>query len=267
MKIRDNTIQMVRILTNIVGIDIHKKDSLKFLIQKLSESKSFNLDLLRLLPRIDSIELVDFLQTSKSQNSQDFFALLVNNFKSNGLFIEIGATNGVAMSNTYLLEKKFNWTGLLVEPAKIWHKDLFTNRNCNISTKCVFDKSGDKVIFNETKKRGFSTIDSFSKSDSWGPSRMPKKKYAVETITLNDLIEQFKLPDVIDFLSIDTEGSELNILSQVDFSKYRFRAITCEHNFGRNRETIYSLLVKNGYKRVHEHLSLSDDWYVYVGQI
>lgn len=266
MLIFDKVIQCVRFTLNIIGLDIHKKNSLKFLNRKLSESKSFNLELLSLLPSMDSNLLVEYLRTSKSQNGQDLFALLINNFKINGYFIEIGATNGIALSNTYLLENKFNWTGLLVEPAKIWHKDLFVNRKCNISTKCVYDRSGDKVIFNETKIRSFSTIDSFSMSDSWGPSRVSRKKYEVETITLDDLIEQFALPKVIDFLSIDTEGSEFNILSQVNFSKYRFRAITCEHNFTSNREKIYSLLIDNGYKRIYESLSLGDDWYVYDGQ-
>lgn len=267
MKLGDKAIRCIRFILNLVGLDIHKRDSLNYLNRKLSELKTFNFELLSLLPSMDSNLLIDYMRTSKSQNGQDLFALLINDFKFEGYFIEIGATNGVALSNTYLLENKFNWTGLLVEPAKIWHNDLFVNRKCHISTKCVHDTSGDEVIFNETKKRSLSTIDSYSKNDAWGSSRVSGKKYKVETITLNDLIEQFKLPEVIDFLSIDTEGSELDILSQVNFSRYRFRAITCEHNFTSNRERIYSLLTRNGYERVYEDLSLGDDWYVYNHQI
>ena len=212
---------------------------------------------------MDSVLLIDYLHTSKSQNGQDLFALLTNEFKHEGCFIEIGATNGVALSNTLLLEKKFNWTGLLVEPAKIWHKELFENRNCFISTKCVFNTSGDEIIFNETKYRSLSTIDSYSNNDGWSKSRADGKKYIVETVTLNELIQEFELPDFIDFLSIDTEGCEIDILTAIDFSRYKFRAITCEHNYTNNREKIYSLLTQNGYRRVLENLSLGDDWYVY----
>ena len=267
MKIVDKPIRFIRFLLNLVGLDIHKRNSLNYLNKKLSESKNFNVELLTLLPSMNSKLLITYLSTSKSQNGQDLFALLINEFKYEGCFIEIGATNGVALSNTYLLENEFNWTGLLVEPAKIWHKDLFVNRKCYISTKCVLNTSGDEVIFNETKKRSLSTIDSYSNNDDWSLSRVSGNKYKVETITLNDLITEFKLPEVIDFLSIDTEGSELDILSSVNFSRYRFRAITCEHNFTSNREKIYNLLTSNGYQRVHENLSLGDDWYVYANQI
>jgi FkbM family methyltransferase len=263
MKISSKAKSYIRMLINLIGVDIHKKNSVNYLIKRLQDKKDFNFELLTLLPNMDSVLLIDYLRTSKSQNGQDLFALLTNEFKYEGCFIEVGATNGVALSNTFLLEKKFNWTGLVVEPAKIWHKELFENRNCSISTKCVFNTSGAEIIFNETKKRSLSTIDRFSNSDEWSESRVDGKKYSVETITLNDLIQEFKLPDFIDFLSIDTEGSEFDILSAFDFSRYKFRAISCEHNYTNNREKIYSLLIKNGYRRVFENLSLGDDWYVY----
>jgi len=249
MKIFSRAIIYIRFLVNLVGIDFHKKN--------------FDFELLSLLPNMDSILLIDYLHTSKSQNGQDLFALLTNEFKREGFFIEIGATNGVALSNTLLLERKFNWSGLLVEPAKIWHKELFENRNCFISTKCVFNTSGNEIIFNETKDRSLSTIDSYSNNDGWSKSRADGKKYIVETVTLNELIQEFKLPDIIDFLSIDTEGSEFEILTAIDFSRYKFRAITCEHNYTNNREKIYNFLTQNGYRRKFENLSLGDDWYVY----
>ena len=263
MKIFRRAIVYIRFLVNLFGIDVHKKNSIKYLIKRLEDKKNFDFELLSLLPNMDSILLIDYLHTSKSQNGQDLFALLTNEFKREGCFIEIGATNGVALSNTLLLERKFNWSGLLVEPAKIWHKELFENRNCLISTKCVFDTSSNEIIFNETKDRSLSTIDSYSNNDSWSKIRAGGKKYIVETVTLNELIQEFKLPDVIDFLSIDTEGSEFEILTAIDFSRYKFRAISCEHNYTNNREKIYSLLTQNGYRRKFENLSLGDDWYVY----
>lgn len=263
MKIFSRAIVYIRFLVNLFGIDFHKKNSIKNLITRLEEKKNFDFELLSLLPNMDSVLLIDYLHTSKSQNGQDLFALLTNEFKREGFFIEIGATNGLALSNTLLLERKFNWSGLLVEPAKIWHKELFENRNCFISTKCVFNTSGNEITFNETKDRSLSTINSYSNNDGWSKSRAAGKKYMVETVTLNELIQEFKLPDVIDFLSIDTEGSEFEILSAIDFSRYKFRAITCEHNYTNNREKIYNLLTQNGYRRKFENLSLGDDWYVY----
>jgi hypothetical protein len=86
----------------------------------------------------------------------------------------------------------------------------------------------------------------------------------VRTISLVDLLDQHHAPQIIDFLSIDCEGSEFAILENFDFAKYRFRVIVCEHNFTPMREKIYQLLVSNGYRRVYEGFSYVDDWYVDV---
>jgi hypothetical protein len=67
---------------------------------------------------------------------------------------------------------------------------------------------------------------------------------------------------VIDYLSIDTEGSEYEILANFDFSKHRFRVITCEHNYTQERDKIHTLLTEKGYLRKFEDVSQFDDWYV-----
>jgi hypothetical protein len=84
----------------------------------------------------------------------------------------------------------------------------------------------------------------------------------VASVTLNDLLEEHRAPNYIDFISIDTEGSEYQILSDLDFAKYSFGLICVEHNFTENRGKIFSLLSSNGYTRVFEELSQWDDWYV-----
>jgi len=86
--------------------------------------------------------------------------------------------------------------------------------------------------------------------------------YSVTSISLEDLLNEYKAPYHIDYLSIDTEGSEYEILSAFDFSKYHIEVITCEHNYTKSREKIYNLLANNGYKRVYEEISQFDDWYV-----
>ena len=84
----------------------------------------------------------------------------------------------------------------------------------------------------------------------------------VNTISLIALLKKYNAPKEIDYLSVDTEGSELDILSAFDFNEYRFNCITIEHNFTENREKLKFLLEQNGYKRVFEHLSKWDDWYI-----
>jgi len=81
-------------------------------------------------------------------------------------------------------------------------------------------------------------------------------------VTLADLLLTHGAPSHIDFLSIDTEGSEHDILKAFDFSRYSFGLICVEHNFTENRDKISSLLVENGYSQVFRELSAWDDWYV-----
>ena len=76
------------------------------------------------------------------------------------------------------------------------------------------------------------------------------------------MLKKHKAPKEIDYLSIDTEGSEYEILSGFDFNEYDIKVITCEHNYGEIREKIFDLLSANGYMRKLSKFSLWDDWYV-----
>ena len=184
-------------------------------------------------------------------------------FKRNGFFVEFGATNGVDLSNTYLLEKRFDWTGILAEPVRVWHSELRANRVSAIETDCVWKKTGEALWFNEVEGTGeLSTLDTFSDSDCWASTRKHGRKYEVNTISLLDLLIKHKAPKKIDYLSIDTEGSEFEILNAFDFDAFDIEIITCEHNFTPMREKIFDLLTRNGYERKYVERSGHDDWYV-----
>ena len=201
-------------------------------------------------------------ENSRSQFKQDVFALMVNKFKENGYFVEFGATNGYDISNTYILEKQFGWQGVLAEPAKTWHKNLIKNRNCKVEFDCVWRTTGERLDFDMVEEGELSTLSIFSNNDEHAKARQAKTTYMVNTISLIDLLKKHGAPKVIDYLSVDTEGSELDILSAFDFNQYRFNCISLEHNFTENREKLKLLLEQNGYKRVFEHLSKWDDWYI-----
>ena len=198
---------------------------------------------------------------SKSQLKQDIFVLEELNFKRNGYFVEFGATNGIDLSNTYLLEKEFEWTGILAEPAKVWAKELVKNRNCHVELNCVWSESEKTLEFNEASSSELSTINSFSDKDSHADSRVAGNRYDVSTISFFDLLKKYNAPKIIDYLSIDTEGSEYEILNAFDFDAYQFRTITCEHNYTPMREKIFELLSLNGYVRKYKYKSFFDDWY------
>jgi len=214
------------------------------------------------LPRRQKAQLLNTWRRSNSQLGQDMFVLSELDFKTNGYFVEFGAADGIDLSNTYLLEKDFGWDGIIVEPARRWHQKLAKNRSCHIDTNCVWRESDATLDFNENHFAELSTIDSHSPSHNSEQGRKEGKKYSVRTISLDDLLGTYNAPTQIDCLSIDTEGSEFEILEKFDFNKYHFSVITCEHNFSPRRKTIFSLLTKNGYVRKYDEVSYFDDWYV-----
>jgi len=223
---------------------------------------SSDIDLISALPEEHISQLFRLLGASRAQLRQDLFVLSQLDFKRDGYFVEFGATNGVDLSNTHLLEKEYGWDGIVAEPATRWHAALKNNRNCHIETHCVWGESGSVLTFNEANEGEYSTIDTFSSSDSHSPRRESGRLYSVTTISLVDLLDKYSAPKIVDYLSIDTEGSEYEILSRFDFDRYQFRVITCEHNFAPQREKIFSLLTEKGYVRKLERLSDFDDWYV-----
>lgn len=246
-----------------LGIGITSKDNLDRLMQLENSRSNAILELLsKFEPDIASILLAN-LSKSSSQLQQDLLVLGIHQCKKNGYFVEFGATNGIDLSNTFLLESHFGWNGILVEPGKSWHEDLFINRRKSIiETKCVWKHSNLSLTFRETNELELSTIESFRSNDVHSHKRNKARVYDVETISLLDLLRLHKAPKLIDFLSIDTEGSEYDILKEFDFESYRFSVIVCEHNYTENREKIFELLRSKGYVRVLEELSLFDDWYV-----
>lgn len=227
---------------------------LRYLRQKERE-----FELIKIAP-VNGKKFLKYFDLSQAQLHQDLFVLQSLNFKEQGFFVEFGATDGISHSNTWLLEKNFGWKGILAEPAVIWYQDLLKNRSAKVDRRCVWSKTGQKVSFLEAAS--LSTIDGFGMEDKHSALRQKGKKYEVDTVSLQDLLQFHGAPPIIDYLSLDTEGSEFEILKHFDFDIYKFRIISVEHNYTSLREEIFQLLKSKGYKRVHEDLSAFDDWYL-----
>lgn len=209
----------------------------------------------------------DATRHSMSDIRQDVMALAVSGFKTNGYFVEFGALDGVKGSNTLMLERDYGWVGVLSEPAVRWRESILQNRRCIFDPRAVTAQTGQRLTFKETEAHlGLSgLVDFFNSSDMHASTRSTSSgpSYEVETVSLNDMLDQHGAPDYVDYISVDTEGSELAILEAFDFGRRRVRLWTVEHNFvGDVRSKIYDLMTRNGYSRVLEDLSFIDDWYV-----
>lgn len=89
------------------------------------------------------------------------------------------------------------------------------------------------------------------------------RHHLVNTITLKELLTISESPNYIDYISIDVEGVEYEILKEFPFEIYNFGIITVEHNYEREKRIALNLLLQaNGYVRVLEDKSEYDDWYI-----
>ena len=207
--------------------------------------------------------LLENKRRSKSQIFQDLQAAIYCSRIENSsrFFVEFGATDGVSLSNTYFLETELNWSGVLAEPGMSWQSELKGNRMASISDKCVWKTTGEKLEFVDASNPDLSGLE-VTFTDFQRARAHESDRYFVDTVSLNDLLSDQNAPKSISLLSIDTEGSEFEILSAVDFKTWSFDLIVCEHNFQSTRKEIRKLLLTNGYRRHLVFASLWDDWYV-----
>lgn len=197
---------------------------------------------------------------SRAQRFQDLLADFVMEGRP-GVFCEFGATDGLSLSNTAMLEQHRGWRGLLAEPSRQWHARLAANRpNAIIDTRCVYRSSGETLSFAEVAEGEYSGLQDHQ-AQGHEHRRAGATTYPVQTISLDDLLDAHGI-EHLDYLSVDTEGSELVILQAFDFARFRPRLITVEHCFSDTRDPLFRLLTAEGYRRIFDELSAFDDWYV-----
>jgi len=240
----------------------------RFLQQLLFNAIRLNRREIRMAVRDKDVGFLSYCMArrarSRSQILQDLWVCFELNDKRCGYFVEFGATNGVKNSNTWLLERELGWTGILAEPNPFWHAELAVNRCAKIEFQCVAQASGERVSFittDDTDPELSAIAAGSSLKDHFADVRRRAKSIEMTTISLNDLFDRHNAPDVIDYISIDTEGNEFEILSSYDFSKRRFSLISVEQN-KHTEQKIQGLLEKHNYIRVFSQFSQWDGWYV-----
>jgi FkbM family methyltransferase len=208
-------------------------------------------------------EFVNNGQTTYSQIKQDLFVLYYYQ-DTPGFFVEFGALDGVDTSNTYLLETEHDWKGILAEPLPRFKEALQTNRTASLDFRCVSSASGETIQFGEVEDfPALSTAVKLKDQDSvWKQRRQNPKIHDVTTVTLDDLLDEHNAPERIDYLSIDTEGAEYEILSNYSF-KRNFNLMTVEHTNAAEEEKLKKLLFAMDYMIVHKDVSTWENWYAY----
>jgi FkbM family methyltransferase len=198
-----------------------------------------------------------------SQINQDINVIDFYDYKKDFYFIDIGAYDGESLSNTLLLEEDYNWKGICVEPLPDTFNKLKKKRNCICINTALYSESNIELDFinaemlsGVTKNIDCHTHVLNSKNDT----------IKIKTTTINELLDKNNLPFFIHYMSLDTEGSEYEILKVLNFDKYIFGYINVEHNYIEPRRTqIKNLLLSNGY--IYRGENKFDDDYIHKNLI
>jgi FkbM family methyltransferase len=174
-----------------------------------------------------------------SQVGQDQF--LNENFfhnMRNGTFVEFGAHDGICISNSYFFESELDWQGICIEPIPEIFERLKNNRRCSCIQGCIRPVGGPVQFL-----RIGGALEMLSGVvDAYHPTHLLRvyscaqncpttfSTIQVQAFRLDELLDAHKISH-INYLSIDTEGGELEILQSIDFRKYRIDFITVEDNY------------------------------------
>lgn len=195
-----------------------------------------------------------------SQAGQDKWVVEFFHGKRDGYFVDIGAYDGKQISNSYVLEKELGWNGLCIEPSIVMFNKLRKNRSCQLVCRAAYNEN-TVVMFDEIGVSGCIH---------------PKGKFKVQANTMDVILSEVNAPRVIDYISLDTEGSEYKVLQGFPFDKHEVILWTIEHNvcYGGKEQialkrNIFDILSLNGFTRVREDVLCNgdprypfEDWYV-----
>ena len=239
----------------------------KLLLQQALDQNVLDEENIDLLSKF--IKSFEGKENIQSQLFQDVCASFIIGNKFEKTFLEFGATDGFEMSNTHMLENELSWRGALSEPSPQWHKSLKENRkNSKIITKCIWKNSGEKLDFFMSETGMYSTLNDFIDYDiktMSGNNNLRKKDgklITVDTISLNDVVKEYFNNICPSYISIDTEGSEYEILKTFNLNYYRPKLFTIEHNYTENETKIDDFLITHNYVRIFRKLTSFDAWYV-----
>lgn len=195
----------------------------------------------------------------KSQYGQDKRVLEYFNFKKNGFYVEIGVHDGEHISNTFAMDTLFNWKGVAIDP---FMRNMH-NRTCKMFKVALASKPGKATFCGIGETIGgleeFVTSEKHNKMWINYTRKFPKSQ--VDVRTPKDVFQEAKVPNIIDFISLDVEGAEMDILKAFPFDEYKVGIWVIEtNNDKRKEEEMRALMKSNGYKLLYHHKI--DDYYV-----
>jgi FkbM family methyltransferase len=191
-----------------------------------------------------------------SQHGQDrYLDSFVFCGKSDGFFVDVGAYDGVLLSNTFFFER-LGWRGICLEPNPRVYEKLARNRSCialNVGVAAVAEKMRF-LSLPEELELGSGFVEFFDQTSQFADEKYIEqvckqsgRLLNIEAVNLNHLLAQNGVSRV-DYLSIDTEGADWEILGSIDFDRFDIDVVSVESV--RLGDRIASHMKKKGYRLI-----------------
>ena len=201
-----------------------------------------------------------------SQQGEDLFILknLINKKCPSGVFVEVGALDGIKYSNTGFLEQELCFSGVLIEPSEFFYR-LEQSRHKCICVRKAIAETHKRVLFKQDWARS-GIVDTlpeeylhqqFYEGNVDKPFRMEEYVRELETTPLHDVLEEHKI-EYIDFMSIDVEGGELGVLQSMNWDIPTY--VICIELQGVDEDkdnACRQILIENGFK-LRQKLSINE---------
>lgn len=161
-----------------------------------------------------------------SVNQQDYY-LYTNHFmnlKRGAVFLDIATNDPIFASNTFFFEKCLKWNGICVEANDVYFEPIFRERTCILVPTCISATDGEIVKFNTAGLKGGVVSDHYKFNKTVTKNSFLK---LLRCTTVKQILERYGI-NLVDYLSLDVEGHELDVLHSIDFDKVTINVISVE---------------------------------------
>jgi len=210
---------------------------------------------------------------SLSQFGEDVVAIRYFDMKRGGVYVDIGAHDGLSLSNTAMLEFQFGWLGVLVDPIKEAYDRMVQRRPRSVCIHGAVSPEKGPLRFTYSPVDGGmlsgTAFDPRQQARIEEESRRQRAQIEVLLVSAihpNEVLRTAAAlapgrPEVkaIDFLSVDTEGTELDILKSIDWMAFRPKLLCVENQFRERSQAEF--LEGIGYRYTHKTLGYCNDFY------
>ena len=205
---------------------------------------------------INDTYIKKYVWGSFSQKGEDLIIERIIGNKKKGFYIDIGAHNPNIFNNTKRFYLK-GWNGINIEPNPILIKEFIRQRRRDINLNIGVRNTSGTAIFYEFEIDGLSTFSKDEKEKNLKLGYRLKQELEITVLSLKKVIEKY-CKTKIDFISVDTEGLDLEVLESNNWRKFRPKAVCVEtgdfssmiegKTKNNKKDKINVLMIRNNYR-------------------